>query len=99
MCTRSLGSDHEVTMLYMYASSLKPLHLFCYCFFFSGGLLTLQDLALYEPIVSDPLQTKLKNKRLTVVSTGLPTSGAIFNLILSIMDGKLPSGFTVFALV
>ena len=47
--------------------------------------------------MSDPLQTKLKNKRLTVVSPGPPTSGAIFNLILSIMDGKLPLGHTVFS--
>ena len=39
--------------------------------------------------MSDALQTKLKNKRLTVASTGLPTSGAILNLVLSIMDGKL----------
>ncbi|KAF5299769.1 hypothetical protein FQA39_LY11439 [Lamprigera yunnana] len=53
-----------------------------------GGIITVEDINNYTPIWSDPLSTRLSNKY-TVYGIPPPGSGAIFILILNILDGFL----------
>ena len=51
-----------------------------------GGIITREDLLRYEAVKSDPLVIKLKDES-TVYSPPPPSSGAVFEFILNILDG------------
>ncbi|KAF5299768.1 hypothetical protein FQA39_LY11438 [Lamprigera yunnana] len=53
-----------------------------------GGIITVEDMNNYRPLWCKPLKTKLSNKH-TVCAVPTPGSGAIFILILNILDGFL----------
>uniref|UniRef100_T1IXD1 Gamma-glutamyltransferase n=1 Tax=Strigamia maritima TaxID=126957 RepID=T1IXD1_STRMM len=53
---------------------------------YSGCLISLEDLASYQPLVKDPITIKLSDG-LTMYNVPPPGSGALMALILNILDG------------
>ncbi len=53
-----------------------------------GGIIQLEDLRRYTVKVKDPLVVKLENGNYTVYGPPPPASGAIYEFILNIVDGK-----------
>jgi len=60
-------------------------YLFSYTFF-TGGLITKEDLANYTALVEEPLYLRLDDGRV-VYSPGPPSSGAVYSFILNILSG------------
>jgi gamma-glutamyltranspeptidase/glutathione hydrolase/leukotriene-C4 hydrolase len=56
-----------------------------------GSLLTVQDLAAFQPEVVEPLEMPLGNY--TLYSPPPPAGGAILSFILNVLKGKTFSGF------
>ena len=54
----------------------------------AGGLITKADMQGYGARMTVPLSTSLSNGGYTMYSTPPPTSGAILNFILKVLDGK-----------
>ena len=57
------------------------------CRTFSGGIVSLDDLEQYEPYDKTPLSVHLQNGDFTVYNPPPPSSGAVLNYALNILDG------------
>ncbi len=53
----------------------------------NGGIMTKADFQLYECLIKEPVQYKLKSANVTLNSVPAPSCGVLLNFILAILDG------------
>jgi gamma-glutamyltranspeptidase len=55
---------------------------------FSGGIISLEDLAAYTSVFKAPLKKHLNNGNYTLYNPPPPSSGAVLSFITGILDGE-----------
>lgn len=56
-----------------------------------GGIITMEDMANYQPKWDEPIQSKLTNGNVTMYSGPPPGSGVLVTFAMNILDGLLPA--------
>lgn len=54
----------------------------------AGGIITIEDLKSYKPIVKEALRAQLPHSNLVVYGVPPPSSGAVVAFILRVLDGE-----------